>query len=416
MVSLVGLVTLPLHQTTASPVQLNSVISAEALWRWLVRDTHSIPHPRFHSLVGANASLPPPTPSLSMVQSSHCRGSSQCPSTLHRAERSLLIARISSSWASAVLISGEGYVVTNAHLVRPYLKGGEGGAGGTLTTGVMVSHSTVPVASRRWYDAELVYCDTLWDLAVLRVEGLLPLMRGGVVAPVEGWRPPVTVGQRVYVLGHALFPPSSRLSPTLTRGVLSKVVHSTSAPVAPLLLQTDAAVHNGNSGGLLLSSSGDFLGLVTSNVLHIARPPLVPGAGSPGVGGGESCIIPHLNFSIPAEVVWRMVEWVKGGMREEERPRGWEGEGRVEVENIWALNGQEVWEVKERERSPQFKALVQRIQQMEEESVHPEQGSTQLQVHTLSLPPPRRLLPFASELPGDSPEHQQGGSRVRCRL
>ena len=322
-------------------------------------------------------------------------------------EKGLLIARIASSWASAVLISIDGYVATNAHLVRPYLKGGDGEGAGTLNTGVTVSHSRLPAASRQWFEAVLVYCDTLWDLAVLRVEGLLPLMKAGVVAPVPRWKSPASVGERVYVLGHALFPPSSRLLPTLTRGVLSKVVHSTtSTPPTPLLLQTDAAVHNGNSGGLLLSSSGHFIGLVTSNVLHIARPSPTPAQ------GGESSIIPHLNFSIPAGVVWGMVEWVRGGMREEERERGWEGEGRVEVQNIWALNGQEVWEVKERERSPQFKALVQRIRLMEEGEGQPQQGG-QLQLHALSPP---QLLAHSLSVSAFAGHSRSGVVDGRCRL
>ena len=366
-VALVGVVTLPLHLTSAvSPVQLNSVVTAEALWAWLQQDVRSIPHPRFHTLVRRPSLAQPtrPQPPTSMIAPSQC-SASHLGSTLERAERSLLCARIAQSWASAVVLSADGLVVTNAHLVRPYLRADVSPASLTLPVSVCLSALPAsPTSSRRWLPASLVYCDSMWDLAVLKVDAP-PQGLVGIPLPAPGSALPA-VGERVYVLGHALFSPASLLLPTLTRGVLSKVVRSSQSG-RPLLLQTDAAVHNGNSGGLLLSSSGRFLGLVTSNVMHTARPfpARSPSSSSPpSASSASSSIIPHLNFSIPAEVVAALTVWVRDGMREGE----WEWqEGREEVEAVWALNVQEVWEVRERERSAKFKAVVEHVQRLEDE-------------------------------------------------
>ena len=355
---LVGLVTLPLHQTNASPVQLNSVITAESLWRWLLRHPQSIPDPRYHSL----SSLPP---RISLPQAqltpSPCSLCTRSAAPLEAAEATLLIARIGSSWASAIIVSADGLVVTNAHLVRPHLVGE--GAGAMLSAEVTVSLSALPLrgAQRQWWKARLLWCDSLWDLALLQVNG----MRG--VGKVKRQTGRVEMGERVFVLGHALFSPSSMLLPTLTRGVLCKRVWLRGGGRRAVLLQTDAAVHNGNSGGLLLSAAGEFIGLVTSNVMHTAKP-MSPGEQGGQRGGGGSVqgvIIPHLNFSIPAEVVWGMVEWVQGGIVAGKG--GWEGDVRAEVEAVWALSAMEVWEVKERERSAKFKVMLQTIRQMEEE-------------------------------------------------
>lgn len=64
------------------------------------------------------------------------------------------------------------------------------------------------------------------------------------------------------------------------------------------MLQSSAAVHRGNSGGMLLDSEQRCIGLVTNNTKFSLQ-------------GFEPCVIPTLNFSIPAEQLQPLLEYIK---------------------------------------------------------------------------------------------------------
>jgi len=70
-------------------------------------------------------------------------------------------------------------------------------------------------------------------------------------------------GKPIFVIGHGLFSPRQRLYPSVSKGMVSKIVYFDGHP---LIIETDARVNRGASGGLLLDAeNGNFLGLVTSN-------------------------------------------------------------------------------------------------------------------------------------------------------
>lgn len=133
-----------------------------------------------------------------------------------------------------------------------------------------------------WHAAELLYVSPNYvDFAILRMDPV-PGLRSisFFTAPLPTSYPEPRVGEPVFVLGHGLFAPhqrplssptsaylllilSSGLPPSVSRGVVSKIVYHKGQP---LIVETDAHVHSGASGGLLISAhSGSFLGLVTSN-------------------------------------------------------------------------------------------------------------------------------------------------------
>ncbi|MCO5570795.1 hypothetical protein L7F22_024523 [Adiantum nelumboides] len=134
-----------------------------------------------------------------------------------------------------------------------------------------------------WYDARAVYISRgPLDIALLQLDkvptGLLP------IKPEENCPFP---GSTAIVIGHGLFGPRSDLCPSLSAGVVSRVVKAGSLPGSsqeefPAMLETTAAVHPGGSGGAVVNEHGRLIGLVTSNARH---------------SGGA--VIPHLNFSIP---------------------------------------------------------------------------------------------------------------------
>jgi S1-C subfamily serine protease len=144
---------------------------------------------------------------------------------------------------TGVVIAGDGYVLTNSHVVR----GDPRRLRVRLPTG-----DDLP--------AELVGDDPESDLAVLRVSGprLTPLELH------ESRR--LRVGQLVVAIGNPL-----RFEGSVTLGVVSALERALPGPRGTLfegLVQTDAAINPGNSGGPLLDATGAVVGINTAVIPH----------------------------------------------------------------------------------------------------------------------------------------------------
>ncbi len=139
---------------------------------------------------------------------------------------------------SGVLISGDGYIVTNNHVVE--------GA----------SQLTVTLNDKKDYKAKVIGTDPSSDLAVIKIEGKdLPFLSFSNSDNVH-------LGQWVLAIGYPL-----NLSTTVTSGIVSAKSRSiginsrnSSSPVESFI-QTDAAVNPGNSGGALVNTDGDVIGI-----------------------------------------------------------------------------------------------------------------------------------------------------------
>ncbi|MFZ1238458.1 MAG: trypsin-like peptidase domain-containing protein [Anaerolineae bacterium] len=160
------------------------------------------------------------------------------------------------SSGSGVFIRADGYLVTNNHVV-------EGG-----------SRFEIIYADGSRVTAELVGAATEFDLAVLKVADKAPAVAvlgdSGAVAP----------GSRVAAIGSAL----GGFRNTVTAGVLS--AHNRRLGDLDGLLQTDAAINHGNSGGPLINLAGEIIGI------NVA---VVRGSGTDAAEG--------LGFSIPSNTV-----------------------------------------------------------------------------------------------------------------
>jgi S1-C subfamily serine protease len=142
---------------------------------------------------------------------------------------------------TGIVIDDDGRVLTNAHVVD--------GA-----TEIMV---TVP-GDDRPRPAELLVADDEADLAVVRVadtDGLVP-------APL-GTSADLAVGDEVVAIGNAL---ALEGGPTVTRGIVSALDRSIDTQSGTLdgLIQTDAAISSGNSGGPLVNAAGQVVGINTA--------------------------------------------------------------------------------------------------------------------------------------------------------
>jgi S1-C subfamily serine protease len=143
-----------------------------------------------------------------------------------------------SGAGSASVITTDGYLLTSAHVVA-----GATGAEASFTDGTTVR-------------ADVVGRDPLSDLAVL-------LTRGDVPAPVTlGDAATLRVGQLVIALGNPL-----GLAGSVTAGIVSALGRSlptAAGRVVDEVVQTDAALNPGNSGGVLADSSGRMVGVNTA--------------------------------------------------------------------------------------------------------------------------------------------------------
>jgi len=138
---------------------------------------------------------------------------------------------------SGVIISSDGYVVTNNHVVN--------GA----------TNITVTLNNRKNYTAKVIGTDPNTDLALIKIEGKnLPVMNIGNSDEVK-------LGQWVLAIGYPL-----NLDVTVTQGIVSAksrnigINTQASAPVESFI-QTDAAVNPGSSGGALVNTNGELIAI-----------------------------------------------------------------------------------------------------------------------------------------------------------
>ena len=143
---------------------------------------------------------------------------------------------------SGVVISADGFIITNHHVID-----------GADTVKVIMSDGLS-------YPAELIGSDPLMDIAVLKVEaGDLPYIRFGSMEGLRTGEPAIAVGNPLGLDG----------GPSVTAGVIS--AFDRSLVTNPLtgdslygLLQTDAPITRGSSGGALLDVHGLLLGITTA--------------------------------------------------------------------------------------------------------------------------------------------------------
>jgi Do/DeqQ family serine protease len=146
--------------------------------------------------------------------------------------------RYASSLGSGVIVSADGYVVTNNHVL------GEG----------RIREVTVALADKREVRAKIVGVDTWTDLAVLKIDaGNLPVIPWGDSSKLK-------VAEWVMAIGNPY-----QLNETVTLGIVSALGRA-NVGISQYedFIQTDAAINPGNSGGALVNGRGELIGINTA--------------------------------------------------------------------------------------------------------------------------------------------------------
>ncbi len=151
---------------------------------------------------------------------------------------------------SGFLFTPDGYVLTNSHVVR---------AGKPPTSARPDLRHQVSLADGREFDARWVGDDPDTDLAVLSIDGL---SRGSLAHAPLGRSAGLKRGQIAIAIGNPL-----GFEHTVTAGIVSALgrsMRTSTGRLIPDVIQTDAALNPGNSGGPLLDSNGDVIGINTA--------------------------------------------------------------------------------------------------------------------------------------------------------
>ncbi|MEO7365883.1 MAG: Do family serine endopeptidase [Sphingomicrobium sp.] len=182
--------------------------------------------------------------------------------------------RETGSLGSGFIVSPDGYIVTNNHLVA--------GATGTGT----VDTVTVTLTNRKEYTARIVGRDQTSDLALLKIEGSnLPYVNFGDSTRSR-------VGDWVIAIGNPY-----GLGGTVTAGIISALHRGiTGVGAYDRYIQTDASINMGNSGGPMFDLNGNVIGINSALIS--------PTGASVGIG-----------LAIPAELAKPVIDSLRRGQR-----------------------------------------------------------------------------------------------------
>ena len=197
--------------------------------------------------------------------------------------------REAQSLGSGFIISADGIVVTNNHVISP------------PDTRAKLESITITLSDGTEHEADVIGSDAASDLAVLKIRAnrTFPFVRFGDSSSAR-------VGEWVVAIGNPF-----GLGGTVTSGIISAVYRNTGQGGAyDRYIQTDASINRGNSGGPLFDMRGNVIGI--NNAIFS------PSGGSVGIG-----------FAIPAEIAAPIVDQLRNGREIE---RGFLGVGLAPID------------------------------------------------------------------------------------
>ena len=150
-----------------------------------------------------------------------------------------------SEEGSGIVYSEDGYIITNYHVIED--------AQDSTSAAV-----TVTLSDDQEYEAKIIGCDEVTDLAVLKIEAT------GLTPATFGNSDDLKVGELAVAIGNPL---GQEFAGSVTVGYISALNRSiTTDGRTYQLIQTDAAINPGNSGGALVNAKGEVVGINTAKI------------------------------------------------------------------------------------------------------------------------------------------------------
>lgn len=150
---------------------------------------------------------------------------------------------------SGIVISSDGYIMTNAHVVDGL---------DAYTVQINNTDPETGEVDAKVYDAELIGCDVDTDLAVLKIDAT------GLKTAVLGDSDELHLGDDCVVIGNPL-----GLETSVSKGIISGLNRQISSNQRSLSsIQTDAAINSGNSGGAMFNMYGEVVGVVNEKLIN----------------------------------------------------------------------------------------------------------------------------------------------------
>lgn len=182
--------------------------------------------------------------------------------------------KLAEAVGSGFIISSDGYIVTNNHVISLDREG-------------QADEVTVKLADGKQYKAQIVGRDAESDIAVLKIDAPapLPFVKFGDSAKARA-------GDWIIAIGNPF-----GLGGTVTSGIISSVNRNTGTGAYDHYIQTDASINSGNSGGPMFDMAGNVIGINNWIV-----------ASGGGAGGNIG-----IGFAIPSDTAKPIVEKLKNG-------------------------------------------------------------------------------------------------------
>jgi len=149
---------------------------------------------------------------------------------------------------SGIIVRSDGYIVTNYHVISDAL-----GTDGKISSSSKI-YIYISGDSEKGYEAKLIGGDSRTDLAVLKIN------KSGLTAAELGDSSTIEVGELVVAIGS---PGGTELAGSVSQGIVSGLNRKieTEGGTEINLIQTDTAISPGNSGGALVNSQGQVIGI-----------------------------------------------------------------------------------------------------------------------------------------------------------
>ena len=157
-----------------------------------------------------------------------------------------------TGYGSGIVFTDDGYILTNAHVVD-----------GSTKLVVEVNDYNDPEITHE-YEAEIIGSDTSTDIAVIKISRDEPF-----IAAKIGDSDTLKVGQQIAVIGNPGVNADIMFAHTMTEGIVSGLDVECLADngYSLSLIQTDAAINSGNSGGGMFDMYGNVVGVVNSKII-----------------------------------------------------------------------------------------------------------------------------------------------------